>query len=407
METMTSTVKQFWGDPQGSVSLMFAFAALVLIGVVGAAMDYSRAANVQTNLQRAVDGAALLAAKTYDQSSTTLTSDASATEYVRKSFSTEKIADMNVKVTFMSESVRVDATAAVPTTLMNVLGFKSVPVAATSEAVYNTKAEVILVLDNTGSMNNANKLQTLKEAANSFLTKMGNAENSASAVRIGIVPFDTNVNLGTLKTSWWVDSTQTSYWSTNPTAAGCIWDRDQPNDVKDYPPSPGVPSTLFSPDTTRAPIPCGIGPILPLTNDYAALHASIDGMNASGNTNLTIGLVWGYHLLSPSEPVTNALPFGTKSLTKYIVFMTDGDNTQMRGTTVDAVMNARTRQVCDSIKTDKIVIFAARIIDSKNEDLLRDCASDPSKYYSVTDVKQLEPVFDEIYRTIVGNRISR
>jgi hypothetical protein len=209
-----------------------------------------------------------------------------------------------------------------------------------------------------------------------------------------------------MKSSWWVDPAQTGYWTTNPTTSGCVWDRDQPNDARDYPPSAGVASTLFSPDLTRG-TPCSIGPILPLTNDYAALHASIDGMNASGTTNLTIGLVWGYHLLSPSEPVTNAMPFGTRSLTKYIVLMTDGDNTKMRGTTDVAVMNARTRQACDAVKADRIVVFTARIIDSKNESLLKDCASEPGKYYSVTDVKQLEPVFDEIYRAIVATRISR
>ena len=86
---MTSIVQRLRDETLGSVSLMFAFAALVLMGAVGAAMDYSRAGNVQTSLQRAVDGAALLAAKTYDQSSVTLTSDPAATEYVRNSFASD------------------------------------------------------------------------------------------------------------------------------------------------------------------------------------------------------------------------------------------------------------------------------------------------------------------------------
>jgi Flp pilus assembly protein TadG len=405
MAAMTSLVKRFRGDRQGSVALMFGFAALVLIAAVGVAMDYSRAGVVQTNLQRVVDGAALLAAKTYEQSSATLTSDASATEYVRKSFNTERISDLNVKITFLSESVRVDATAIVPTTLMNVFGFKTMPVGATSEALYNTKAEVILVLDNTGSMSALNKLQTLKDAANNFLTKMENTTSGGDSVRIGIVPFETNVNLGSMKTSWWVDPAQTAYWTANPATAGCIWDRDQPNDVKDFPPNPGVPSTLYSPDSTRT-TPCNMAPILPLTTDFAALRASINGMAATGTTNLTIGLVWGFHLLSPSEPVVNALPFGTKSLTKYIVLMTDGDNTKMRGTIDVAVMDARTRQACDAAKAEKIVIVTARIIQG-NDSLLRDCASSPELFFPVEDVSQLNPFFQKLYETITGARITR
>jgi Flp pilus assembly protein TadG len=406
MEPMTSIVKRLWGDPQGSVSLMFAFAALVLIGVVGAAMDYSRAANVQTNLQRAVDGAALLAAKNNRDMSGSPMSDAAATDFLRKTFTGDRISDLNATVTFLSDRVQVNATAIVPTTLMNLLGIKTMPVSGRSEALFgDTKAEIVLVLDNTGSMNQANKLPTLKLAANNFLNKMQANTGPTDAIRVGVVPFETNVNLGSLKNSWWVDPAQTSYWTTHPLTTGCIWDRDQPNDAKDTPPNTGVIGTMFGADQTRA-TPCGIGPILPLTGDYGALHASIDGMVASGTTNLTIGLVWGYHLLSPSEPVTNALPFGTKNLSKYIILMTDGDNTKMRGTTDIVAMDARTRQVCDSIKADKILVFTARIIDG-NESLLRDCASSPTMYYSVNDVSQLQPVFDSIYNTITNMRIAR
>ncbi|NNM70817.1 TadE/TadG family type IV pilus assembly protein [Enterovirga aerilata] len=403
---MTAAVERFRQDVEGSVALMFAFAAMVLIGAVGMAMDYSRAASVQTNLQRAVDGAALLAAKNNEQLSGTPMSDAAATDYLRKTFATDKINDLSVKVTFLADRVRVDATAGVPTTLMNVLGIRTMSVAGRSEALYgDTKVEIVLVLDNTGSMNQANKLPTLKAAAHSFLTKMQASAGGPNAVRIGIVPFETDVNLGSLKTSWWVDPTQTGYWTTNPATSGCIWDRDQPNDVKDTAPSSGVASTLYGPDQTRTAA-CNLAPILPLTNDFAALHASIDGMNAVGTTNLTIGMVWGHHLLSPAEPVTNALPFGTKALTKYIILMTDGENTKMRGISGVAAMDARTRQACDAVKAAGIVVFTARIIDG-NAGLLQDCASNPSMYYDVQDVSQLQPAFDSIYSTITGTRIAR
>ncbi len=403
---MTAIVQRFGRDAQGSVALMFAFAAIVLIGAVGASMDYSRAASVQSSLQRAVDGTALLAAKNNEQLSASPMSDAAATDYLRKTFSAEKITDLNAKVTWLPSSVRVDATAVVPTTLMNVLGVRTMPVAATSEALFSTKAEIILVLDNTGSMNELNKLPTLQAAAKNFLTRMQGASAGADAVRIGLVPFETDVNLGALKTAWWVDPAQTNYWTANPQTSGCIWDRDQPNDAKDTPPSPGVASTLYGPDQTRTSA-CSITPIVPLTTDFNALRASVDAMVASGTTNLTIGLAWGYHLLSPSEPITNAQPFGTKNLTKYVVLMTDGYNTKMRGTEVVAIMDARTRQVCDAIKADgKIVIITAKIIVG-NDSLLRDCATSPDLFFPVAEVSELDAVFKKIYDAIVGTRITR
>lgn len=403
---MTSILARLGRDPRGSVALMFALAAMVLIGAVGAAMDYSRAASIQSSLQRAVDGAALLAAKNNEQMSATPMTDASATDYLRKTFASDKVGDLSAKVTFFADSVRVQASVAVPTTLMGVLGITSMPVAVSSEALFNRRVEVILVLDNTGSMAQLNKLPTLQAAAKNFVSKMQGQSGGDDAVRIGIVPFETNVNLGGYKTSWWVDPAQTSYWTANAQTSGCVWDRDQPNDARDTPPSSGVPSTLYGADQTRTSA-CSISPILPLTTDYAALQGTIDAMVASGTTNLTIGLTWGYHLLSPGEPITNARPFGTKNLSKYVVLMTDGYNTKMRGTTDVAVMDARTRQACDAIKTDgKITLITARIIDG-NDGLLRDCATSPDLFFPVSNVAQLDPVFDEIYRKIVGARITR
>lgn len=403
---MAPILRSFHGDTRGNVAMMFALAAFVLFGLVGAAVDYSRAASTKTNLQRAVDGAALLAAKNSEQLQAQGMTDEAAREYVRKTFSTERINDMQVKVTWLADRVRVDATANVPTTLANIIGIKTVPVAGMSEALFgDTKVEVALVLDNTGSMNQGNKLTTLKSAANNFLDKMQKSTGSPDALRIGIVPFETDVNLGGYKTAWWVDPAQTAQWTTNPATSGCIWDREQPNDVKDTVPSTGVPSTMFGADATRASA-CSLAPIVPLTNDFTALRASINGMNAVGTTNLTIGLVWGYHLLSPSEPITNALPFGSKNLTKYLILMTDGANTKSRGTIDVAVMDARTRQACDSVKAAGIVVFTARIIDG-NAGLLQDCASTPTMSYDVQDVAQLDPVFDKIYATITGSRISR
>ncbi|MDB5512686.1 MAG: von Willebrand factor type domain protein [Enterovirga sp.] len=403
---MAPTLRSFPDDTRGNIAVMFALAAFVLFGLVGAAVDYSRAAGTKTNLQRAVDGAALLAAKNSEQLQAQGMTDEAARDYVRKTFSTERISDMQVKITWMEDRVRVEATANVPTTLANIVGIRAVPVAGTSEALFgDSKVEIALVLDNTGSMNQSNKLTTLKSAAKSFLDKMQKSTGGLDSLRIGIVPFETDVNLGSYKTAWWVDPAQTAQWTANPATSGCIWDREQPNDVKDTLPSTGVPSTMFGADATRNSA-CNLAPIVPLTGDFSALRASINGMNAVGTTNLTIGLVWGYHLLSPSEPISNALPFGTKNLTKYLILMTDGENTKSRGTSDVAAMDARTRQACDSVKAAGITLFTARIING-NASLLQDCASNPTMYYDVQDVAQLEPVFTSIYATITGSRIAR
>jgi Flp pilus assembly protein TadG len=401
---LASLFRDFERDARGSVALMFGFLAIVLIGVAGVAFDYSRMALVQTNLQRAVDAAALLVARNREQVGSYAMPDALATSYMRNTFDVDQLTELVVKVTMTDDRVRVDASGNLKMTLSNVIGVNKRPISSTAEALFgDNKIELALVLDNTGSMAQLNKLQTLKGAAHRFIDKLQTSSTQADALKIALVPFDTNVNLGSLRTSSWVDPASQTFWANDPSKAGCVWDRDQPHDVLDTPPNAGA--TAFTADTTRAG-PCSLAPIMPLTQDFTALHNAITGMVASGNTNTTIGLAWGYHVLTRSEPVTNAAPSSTKNLTKYIVFMTDGNNTQNRWSRSQTEIDARTRRVCDSIRTDKIQVFTARIIEG-NATLLRECATSPDMYFDIQDVSQLDPVFDKIQKLITGTRIAR
>ena len=55
--------------------------------------------------------------------------------------------------------------------------------------------EIALVLDNTGSMNNDNKIDDLKSAAHGFVDEMM-VKPSGGKVKIGLVPFADYVNVG-------------------------------------------------------------------------------------------------------------------------------------------------------------------------------------------------------------------
>ncbi len=401
---MSNLLHLFARNRQGSVAVMFGFVALVLIGVVGAAFDYSRLALVQTSLQRAVDGAVLIVARNRSLLDGYSMSDAIAAQYIKGTFDLDQLTDLKITMSVTDDRVRLEASGQVKMTLSSVLGFQTMPVRGTAEALFgDTKVEIALVLDNTGSMAEQGKLDTLKAASKRFLRKMQSGTGGPDSVKIAIVPFDTDVNLGGMKSAAWVDPASRSAWASDPAKAGCIWDREQPYDVSDTPPTGGL--TAFSADTARSGS-CSLAPILPLTTDFTALNASIDGMVASGNTNTTIGLAWGLHVLTPGEPVTNGAPFATKGLTKYIIFMTDGDNTQNRQTKNQVEIDTRTRRVCETIRDAKIQVFTAKIIKG-NANLLRECATSPDMFYEVLDVAQLDPVFEKIYALIVGTRISR
>ena len=101
--------------------------------------------------------------------------------------------------------------------------------------------------------------------------------------------------------------------------------------------------------------------MMPLGEDWTALNAKIDAMTPTGNTNVTIGLAWGFQLLSPNEPFNAPAP--ARDLDKVIVLMTDGENTQNRWTSSATSIDARTQKACDNVKAAHIKLYTVRVID--------------------------------------------
>ena len=158
------------------------------------------------------------------------------------------------------------------------------------------------MLDNTGSMASNGKLTQLKLASHSLLTTLKNAAKQLGDVKVAIVPFDKIVNIGTgYASKSWVDysvhNINQAQWQ------GCIQDRDQPYETQD--------TTPTSNHHTKFPaVQCsGLTTVMPLTDvmdetGFTNLNSKIDSMAAAGNTNVTIGLVWGWHALTKNEPMT-------------------------------------------------------------------------------------------------------
>ena len=56
-------LKRLWTNRDGGVAPMLALAAIPIMGFVGAAIDFSRAASVRTAMQTALDATALMLSK--------------------------------------------------------------------------------------------------------------------------------------------------------------------------------------------------------------------------------------------------------------------------------------------------------------------------------------------------------
>jgi len=399
---------RFLADQRAGVAPMFALAIVPIIGLVGAALDYSRGNAARTAMQASLDATALMLSRDaagMDPSQVT----AKATSFFNAQFNRPEVASPLVTAVLTSPQqgsfiLDVNASANVPTTFTRILGQEKLDISSSTQVKWGVKKlELALVLDNTGSMASNGKMTELKTASKNLLTTLQAAAKQLGDVKVAIVPFDKIVNIGTsFAGSGFIDyaanSIQQAQWQ------GCVQDRDQPNDTLDTAPTSSN-ATKF-----RAVQCSGITSIMPLTDvfdtaGFTGLNSKIDAMNPSGNTNVTIGLVWGWHALSKSEPMTEGSdPAPDKD--KVIVLLTDGDNTQNRWTTSGSSIDERTALACTNVKAANIRIYTVRVVDG-DATLLRNCATKTNMYFNVSQASQLNSVFSSIAQSLANLRVAK
>ena len=93
---------------------------------------------------------------------------------------------------------------------------------------------------------------------------------------------------------------------------------------------PGIPSYKRAGSATPSPYRygpnsgCELQPITRLTTSQSTLTNAINAMTIVGDTNIAMGLVWGWHLLSPNGPFAEGVPYDEKNTRKFVILMTDG-----------------------------------------------------------------------------------
>jgi Flp pilus assembly protein TadG len=176
---------------------------------------------------------------------------------------------------------------------------------------------------------------------------------------------------------------------------------------------------------------CKMPAITRLTTNTAAVKTAISGMAAASlNTNVPMGMVWGWHLLSPLGPFADGASYTKPRNTKVLVLMTDGENfinssgsingahysgvgyphqnrvgaTDLAGMT--AALDNRLSVLCTNVKNAGVVVYTIRVEVTGPNTLLQNCASSPDKAFDVTQASQLDSAFKTIARSIQNLRIT-
>lgn len=136
-----------WSSHGGNVSLLFGLSLVPFVGAIGVAVDYTQASSVRTEMQSALDAAALSVIKTADGSSAAQVQN-EALGFFQGSFNRKEA--MNVQVAPQydagSSTLTIAGSATVPTPFMKILGFSSVTVGASSKAMLKAKQWPVCVL---------------------------------------------------------------------------------------------------------------------------------------------------------------------------------------------------------------------------------------------------------------------
>lgn len=440
-------VKQYFQSETGVTAATFAIMLPLIVASVGLAVDLSNAYTVQKQLGYALDASALAAASS---SGTDEEIEQRFNNFMDKNY-TERVAttDIVTNVVITNEKLSASAETRVKTSFMRIFNKDYVDIFIETEVTREVRGvEVVLVLDNTGSMASNNNIATLREASENFVNILFDAAAETDAVRIGIVPYSTSVNVGPYglgedtNGAYYDDEfvnnphdLEYSTWNSNEWQ-GCVLAEDYPLDVEDHEgpwdmyrycrnASDDVVCDYYTRRGRRYArrnpnYICPETPVVPLTSDQNMLLDSIDTMEADGWTLGNYGLTWGWRLISPEFPFREGAAWDDNEWEKVVIMMTDGINTMhyyytAYGRTSDhdidaSDLNDRMAEVCEAMKEQDITLYTVTFAGGVNEDtkdFFRECATTPEKYYDAPTQDELIQVFEKISRELSNLHISK
>lgn len=197
------------GNTSASVLPMMAAALVPTMAMIGAGVDFGRAYLANSKLQGAADAGALATVRAKQLSSNSQSQAQEIGEnYIFANFPTSYL-NANLKtpdVAVVDENDVISATVTiegtVSTTLLKLIGIDTLPISARAVAEASeelpTAVEALLVLDNTGSMKSGGRMGSLKTAAKNFVDVIYGNKETRENFAVGILPYNTMVNVGHL-----------------------------------------------------------------------------------------------------------------------------------------------------------------------------------------------------------------
>jgi Flp pilus assembly protein TadG len=355
--------RKLLASEDGSIAVIFGLMAIVIVMLVGGAIDFGRAYTLKNRLQESLDAACLAAASHYVNDPTH--DDQAALQAGTRFFQANTVgigdASMTSSLDAASQTVQMSATVTTYMPFLSIVGLDSVQLQVASQSTAtqgvvgggsDNDVEIAMMLDTTGSMGDSDgtgttKIQALKTAASNLIDILIPDTGTIHA-KIALAPFAPTVKLsdaqivaalglpltkttctkstttnqctnttcqkynkdGSCKT-WNQSCTQvtTCTQSTTTYLRRCVTERMGTEQYTDAAPAAGAYAGQYRPNgatdayatTLNSAQTCTPNlAIVPLTSSKSTLKATINAFTANGSTAGSLGTAWAWYLLSPN-----------------------------------------------------------------------------------------------------------
>ena len=385
-------VKNFGACQRGSIAILYAISAIPVFVAAGSAIDYIRYFANATELQAALDSAALAAAATPEASDTERLALAEATFLRNLEGGTLSGEAITRSFDIKNDAVIAAADMNMATSLMQFAGIKKMKLSVGAEVAVpeNKNAEIALVLDYSGSMNDSIaggvKYVAMKNAAKDLISDLEAA--NPDKVKFALVPFSHHV-YGTFDKAYILGQSGGGTWT------GCTQDRKYPYNLTDATPTADNNTKWGQP---QAPVHASSGCsgyisnnllLEPLSNNFSNLKSRLDVMTPYAWTHIALGVEFGFHMLSDNLPFDTGVSYNDAETQKFMVVLTDGAQTEPAfgpgSTRTVGQGEANLETLCTNAKAKGItmITIAYDLDDNATTTRLRNCASDPDKNFFV------------------------
>jgi Flp pilus assembly protein TadG len=254
-----TTFRRLLSDRRGGVAAIFGLAVIPMFAAIGLAVDVGRGFMLKSKLSYAIDSAGLAGGRAFDQD----TREEDIMMFFRANFPEHymesELAEGHPVITIDDDAntITIEAQATLPTRFMRIAGYDEMTVGSRTVIQRELRGmELVLVMDNTGSMRSGGRMDAMKDAAQDLVDILYGDREEVPQFWVGLVPYSATVNIGSDHVDWLIqqaydpdaawqkedpdNDTQFGYHADHyrPTTwKGCVEARPFPNDSNDATPA--------------------------------------------------------------------------------------------------------------------------------------------------------------------------